>query len=71
MQECDQLATCGFFQKYQNTKQLACRGFINQYCRGGKMAQCKRLAYKREHGEEPPDDMMPSGHMVAPSRDED
>jgi hypothetical protein len=63
--ECELLAKCGFFKKYQETKDLACRGFMAQYCRGPKMNDCQRLKYRRVHGAPPSDDMMPTGQMVA------
>ena len=63
-QECIHLATCGFFKKYQAEKDLACKGFINQFCRGPKQNECKRLIYKRDHGHAPNDDMMPTGQMI-------
>ena len=62
--ECEKLKTCGFFRKYGEVKDLACRGFINQYCKGDKMDQCKRKEYSRNHGEAPSDDMMPTGHNI-------
>jgi hypothetical protein len=62
--ECELLSVCGFFKKYQNTKELACRGFIAQYCKGDKMDQCKRKAFRKEHGVPPEDDMMPTGQIV-------
>ena len=64
-QECKHLPTCGFFKKYCTTKNLACRGFIAQYCKGPAMNVCKRKAYKAEYGQAPPDDMMPTGQMIA------
>lgn len=63
-QECELLETCGFFKKYQATKDLVCKGFIQQYCCGPKMNECKRKQYRQEHGSPPSDDMMPTGHMV-------
>ena len=63
-QECDSLPKCGFFKKYDSANNLACRGFIAQYCKGSKMDQCKRKDYKKAHGTPPPDDMMPSGQMI-------
>ncbi len=67
MGECELLATCGFFQKYQNTLDMACRGFIKTYCKGEKMAECRRKAYRAEHGTPPHDDMLPSGQMMPKS----
>ncbi len=64
IQECENLKGCGFIKKYEATNALACKGFIGQYCKGDKMAQCKRKAYKKEHGIAPSDDMMPNGQMI-------
>lgn len=63
-QECGLLKKCGFFKKYQVTKDLACKGFIQRFCRGGKMDECKRMEYRLEHGTPPCDEMMPTGRMV-------
>lgn len=64
MGQCEKLETCGFFKKYQDSKSLACKGFINQYCKGSKMDDCKRKQYFEEHGKLPSDDMMPNGAMI-------
>ncbi len=63
-QECELLSKCGFFKKYSESKSLACRGFIQQYCKGSMMEKCCRKQYRKEHGTPPSDDMMPSGQMV-------
>jgi len=63
-QECELLANCGYFKKYQNTKEVLCQGFIRQYCRGPLQVECKRMEYRKERGTPPPDEMMPSGHMT-------
>ena len=59
--ECELLEKCGFFNKHQTDKDLACRGFITQYCRGPMMDQCRRKQYREAHGTPPSDDMMPNG----------
>ncbi len=64
--KCELLEKCGFFKKYQVTKDLACRGFIRAYCTGNKMDECKRKEYRQQHGAPPPDDMMPNGAMMVP-----
>jgi hypothetical protein len=64
MPECEWLETCGFVRKYQNTKNLACQGFIASYCKGPSMEECVRLDYFNNHGVRPPDDMTPTGHML-------
>ncbi len=40
-QECEHLNTCGFFKKYQSTKDLACKGFIAGYCKGQKWTNAR------------------------------
>ena len=62
--ECENLPICGCIKKYQDSKSMACRGFILQYCRGPKQEHCQRKAYKKEHGRPASDDMLPSGHMI-------
>jgi len=62
--ECELLATCGYFEKYQHSKATLCQGWIRQYCKGPMMDVCKRKQYRKEHGTPPPVDMMPSGHMT-------
>ncbi|MDA8084032.1 MAG: hypothetical protein M0024_10285 [Nitrospiraceae bacterium] len=63
--ECELLNSCGFFKKYSETKDLACRSFIRNYCKGQKMTECKRKEYRKTHGKPPVDDMMPSGGIIA------
>ena len=64
-QECELLEECGFFKKYKDTKELVCQGYIQKYCKSEKQDECKRKEYRKQHGTAPPDDMMPSGHMVS------
>jgi hypothetical protein len=65
--ECELLETCGFFKKYNDSLDLACRGFIKSYCKGDKMDDCARKIYRNTHGEPPHDDMMPSGQDMPKS----
>jgi hypothetical protein len=67
-QECELLSKCGFFNKYQETKDLACKGFIYQYCKGENIAQCKRREYRMKNGTPPSDDMMPNGLIISASK---
>ena len=62
---CELLERCGFFKKYGKTKDLAWRGFINQYCKGDRMDKCKRKEYSKKHGQSPSEDMMPTGHNIS------
>lgn len=63
--KCELLDKCGFFKKYSETKDLACRGFIRLYCNGPKMNECKRKEYRKQHGVPPDDAMMPNGTLLA------
>lgn len=65
--ECELLDKCGFFKKYESSLDLACRGFIKSYCKGGKMDECVRKKYRTDHGTPPHDDMMPSGQDMPKS----
>jgi hypothetical protein len=71
MISCELLETCGFFKKYKDSKDLACKGFMNQYCNGPKMDECKRKQYRKEHGSPPDDDMMPTGHTMVEKKDKE
>jgi hypothetical protein len=62
--ECELLSTCGFFVKYQRSEDLTCRGFMNTFCRGDQMDQCRRKQIRKETGKPPVDDMMPNGFMM-------
>lgn len=64
MTECELLPKCGFFKKYDESKHFACKGFIKQFCKGEKMNECKRKAYRKENGKPPSDDMMPNGQIL-------
>jgi len=64
-EKCELLAVCGFFKKYKETKDLACKSFMRNFCEGPQMGECKRKEYRKEHGVPPSDDMMPTGHIMA------
>ena len=64
MADCELLQTCGFFKHYKESLNLACRSFIRNYCSGPLMDECKRKAYRKEHGVAPPDDLLPSGQIM-------
>ena len=65
--KCELLEQCGFFLKYRGTLNLACRGFIQTFCEGERMDECKRKEYRLKHGTPPDDDMMPTGQMIPDS----
>lgn len=61
MKDCELLDRCGFFKKYMNSHQAACKGLIVQYCKGPKQDACKRKEYRAANGKPPADDMLPIG----------
>jgi hypothetical protein len=58
---CEKFEKCAFFQKYEKSYETACKVFIEHYCRGSKMNECKRKEYSIQHGTPPPENMMPNG----------
>lgn len=64
MSSCANLENCGFFKKFQETKDLACKGFVGQFCQGEKQDECKRKEFKMKNGFAPSDDMMPNGMII-------
>ena len=67
MADCEMLPNCGFFHKYRDTLDLACRGFMNAYCRGERQSDCRRREHRARFGVAPSDDMLPSGQMMPES----
>jgi hypothetical protein len=64
MADCELLANCGFFHKYQTSLDMACRGFIKVYCKGPKKDECQRKMCRIERGVPPADEMLPTGQMM-------
>jgi len=64
MEGCELLETCGFFKKYQNSLDMACKGFLKSYCLGPRMDECKRKEFRKANGHPPVDDMLPTGQMM-------
>lgn len=64
MEACEQLERCGFFRKYKESNELACLGFIRQYCKGVKMSKCKRKYFFENNSHPPSDNMLPNGALL-------
>ena len=47
-----------------DSREAACRGLIMMYCRGIKMNECQRKAFRKAQGAPPPDNMLPNGHTL-------
>lgn len=64
MNNCELLDKCGFFAKYKETSDVACKGFIALYCKGPKLDECKRKEHRKQHGQPPADNMLPNGYIT-------
>jgi len=64
MESCELLNTCGFFKKYQDSLDMACKGFLKSYCHGPLLDDCKRKSFRKANGQPPHDDMLPSGQTM-------
>lgn len=64
MPECENLDNCYFFIEYSENPDVDCTEIIKVYCRGPKMAECKRKEFKDKNGYPPPPDMMPDGQTI-------
>jgi hypothetical protein len=65
--ECKMLPFCGFLKKHGSDNDLAGLWFRSEYCAGEKQEECKRKEYMIEQGKMPPDDMAPTGDILAPA----
>lgn len=65
--DCELLSTCAFFKKHEQTKALACKGFVALYCKGEKQNECKRKEFRQKNGCPPDINMMPNGAMIKDS----
>jgi len=45
MNTCEMIEKCGFLVRFSPTNELACKGFVNRYCKGEMMSECKRKAF--------------------------
>jgi len=65
MTECENLATCAFFKKYQSDPsiQIALKGFVSRYCKGEEQHNCVRKKVSKALGgpDKVPINMMPNG----------
>jgi len=62
---CERFVTCAFFKTYKNdisTRQY--EFLITTYCEGGLRSQCKRMKWRRDKNEEPPETLLPNGYLV-------
>lgn len=67
--KCSLLDDCGFLKKSGRTDDMGCTWFIREYCRGPRMAECRRRKHFYEHGMLPSDDMLPTGGILTRQSD--
>jgi hypothetical protein len=62
---CERFATCAFFKIYKNdisTRQY--EFLIATYCEGDLQPQCKRMKWRQNKNEEPPETLLPNGYLI-------
>lgn len=67
MAECKNLVNCSFIKAYEKNDEhkLSLQGFVNMYCKGDKVDDCKRLKICNALGKERvPVNMMPNGFAL-------
>jgi hypothetical protein len=62
---CDQSDTCLYYttHKYRASRRQY-QLLVDSYCEGVLQPMCKRLKYRQETGEEPPDELCPNGYRA-------
>ena len=64
MPECENLDDCYFFIEFGENPDVDCEEIIQLYCKGPKMAECKRKEFKDQQGYPPPPDILPDGTSI-------
>jgi len=62
---CERFVTCAFFKTYKNdisTRQY--EFLIATYCEGDLRPQCKRMKWRQNKKEEPPETLLPNGYLI-------
>jgi hypothetical protein len=62
---CERFATCAFFKIYKN--EISTRQYeflIATYCEGDLQPQCKRMKWRQNKNEEPPETLLPNGYLI-------
>lgn len=63
-EDCELISKCGFFNKFKGTSDDFLNTIMTAYCQGEKQDECKRKAYRNQHGKPPADEMLPTGEML-------
>lgn len=62
---CEFLATCGFFRRSQGSSDALIQSWVRIFCDSTAKAQeCERKRYRETRGEDPPDNMAPTGRLL-------
>ena len=62
---CERFATCTFFKTYKNDISNRQYEFlIATYCEGDLRPQCKRMKWRQNKKEEPPETLLPNGYLI-------
>ena len=62
---CERFATCAFFKTYKNDISNRQYEFLSAtYCEGDLRPQCKRMKWRQNKKEEPPETLLPNGYLI-------
>jgi hypothetical protein len=65
-QTCEMFDKCGFFNKFDGNPEVVKQGLIRLYCMNEiKSDTCERKKYRKKMGCLPPDNMSPTGKLLA------
>jgi len=63
--ECEKLQECPFFKKYVDHPIFHAEGFRKFFCEGPLMEKCVRRDHQRIFGNDPCDNLAPSGILCS------
>lgn len=62
---CELFSSCAFFKTYKNNISTRQYEFlVVTYCEGQLQSQCKRMKWRRDKNQEPPEALLPNGYLV-------
>ncbi|BCR04990.1 hypothetical protein DESUT3_20590 [Desulfuromonas versatilis] len=63
--DCELIDHCCFFNKFKNRQSIAWQGIFRIYCLGGLPFLCERRRFHFESGQQPSENIMPTGKLVS------
>lgn len=63
--ECRKFAKCSFLEKYKDDPAVDCQHFVDVYCKGPRMKECKRMEFLLTHCRQASEDLSPDGVLLS------